>query len=193
MMAFSKRMLGSLAARKTQLALAVRVAVAAVAAYAIAHGAASDAAAMGGADLADRHPDERRPVAEGDPRLHARHGRRRDLWRRHRGADPAFRRGRLAGAAGAGGRAAGLHRRHQSQPERRHGDGRDRAAGSDHEPRQSAGFRDRSRHRGHRRRAHRARGLVPGAAVAGDQPDPRQCGARCWNCSPRRSPNCWRA
>ena len=36
MMAFSKRMLGSLRARKTQLALAVRLAVAAVAAYAIA-------------------------------------------------------------------------------------------------------------------------------------------------------------
>ena len=36
MMAFSKRMLGSLLARKTQLALAVRISVAAVAAYAIA-------------------------------------------------------------------------------------------------------------------------------------------------------------
>ena len=36
MMAFSKRMLGSLRARKVQLALAVRIAVAAVAAYAIA-------------------------------------------------------------------------------------------------------------------------------------------------------------
>ena len=36
MMAFSKRMLGSLRARKTQLALAIRIAVAAVAAYAIA-------------------------------------------------------------------------------------------------------------------------------------------------------------
>src|SRR5437764_13271820 len=36
MMAFVKRMLGSLRGRKTQLALAVRIAVAAVAAYAIA-------------------------------------------------------------------------------------------------------------------------------------------------------------
>ena len=36
MMAFSKRMLGSLRARKTQLALAVRITIAAVAAYAIA-------------------------------------------------------------------------------------------------------------------------------------------------------------
>ena len=36
MMAFSKRIFGSLSARKTQLALAVRIAVAAVAAYAIA-------------------------------------------------------------------------------------------------------------------------------------------------------------
>src|SRR5947209_19494638 len=36
MMAFAKRMLGSLRGRKTQLALAVRLAVAAVAAYAIA-------------------------------------------------------------------------------------------------------------------------------------------------------------
>src|SRR5207237_8051983 len=36
MMAFAKRMLGSLRGRKTQLALAVRIAVAAVAAYAIA-------------------------------------------------------------------------------------------------------------------------------------------------------------
>ena len=36
MMAFVKRMLGSLRGRKTQLALAVRLAVAAVAAYAIA-------------------------------------------------------------------------------------------------------------------------------------------------------------
>jgi hypothetical protein len=36
MMAFAKRMLGSLKARKTQLAPAVRLAVAAVAAYAIA-------------------------------------------------------------------------------------------------------------------------------------------------------------
>src|SRR5881396_3068009 len=36
MMAFAKRMLGSLHDRKTQLALAVRIAVAAVAAYAIA-------------------------------------------------------------------------------------------------------------------------------------------------------------
>ena len=36
MMAFSKRMLGSLRGRKTQLALAVRLAVAAVAAYALA-------------------------------------------------------------------------------------------------------------------------------------------------------------
>ena len=146
MIAFLKRMLGSLAVpegatgaggqghrRRRRRA------------YAIARGAASDAAAMGGADLAHRHPDERRPVAEGDPRLYARHGRRRDLWRRHRGADPAFRRGRIAGVAGAGGRAAGFHRRHQSQPERRHGYRRDRAAGPGDEPRQSAGFRHRPR------------------------------------------------
>src|SRR5690349_7724724 len=38
MMAFAKRMLGSLKGRKTQLSLAVRLAVAAVAAYAIARG-----------------------------------------------------------------------------------------------------------------------------------------------------------
>jgi len=36
MMAFAKRMLGSVGGRKTQLALAVRLAVAAVAAFAIA-------------------------------------------------------------------------------------------------------------------------------------------------------------
>src|SRR6476620_4929835 len=63
--------------------------------------AASDAAAMGGADLAHRDPDERRPLAEGDPGLHAWHGRGRGLWRRHRDVDPAFRRRRIAGAAGA--------------------------------------------------------------------------------------------
>src|SRR5229473_3288612 len=46
--------------------------------------AASDVAAMGGADVAYCHSDERRPIAEGDPRLYARDRGRRDLWRRHR-------------------------------------------------------------------------------------------------------------
>ena len=45
---------------------------------------------------------------------------------------------------------------HQSEPELRHRHGRDRAAGPDDAPRQSAGFGDRPRDRGHRRRAHRA-------------------------------------
>jgi hypothetical protein len=49
MMAFAKRMLGSLKAQKAQLALAVRLAIAAVATYAIAPSVAPDAAAMGGA------------------------------------------------------------------------------------------------------------------------------------------------
>ena len=99
--------------------------------------------------------------------------------------------GWIAGAAGAGGCAAGVHRRHQSQPERRHGDGRDRAAGPGHEPRQSAGFRDRSRHRGHRRRA--SPGLLvsfPGAAVAGASARSASTRRGCSNCWRRRSPNC---
>jgi hypothetical protein len=48
MMAFAERMLGSLRGRKTQLALAVRLAVAAVAAYAIAR--APLMLPLGGAD-----------------------------------------------------------------------------------------------------------------------------------------------
>ena len=132
---------------------------------------------MGGADIADRQPDERRAFPESNPRLHARHHRRRDLWRCHRGADPAFRRRQSAGAVGAGGDAARLHRRHQSEPQFGDGDGRDRAAGSDHAPRrQPAQLGVRSGSRSHRRRAHGTAGVVPGAAVAGGQPDPRQCG-----------------
>src|SRR5882672_12315298 len=54
----------------------------------------SDVAAMGRADVPHCNPDERRPIAQGDPRLYVRDRGWRDLWRRGRGADSAFRRGR---------------------------------------------------------------------------------------------------
>src|SRR5439155_20103842 len=80
------------------------------------HRAAFAAAALGRADLADRDPDERRAFAEGDARLHARHDRRRHLWRRYRDPDSLFQRSWAVGPAGALGRPARVHRRDQSEP-----------------------------------------------------------------------------
>src|ERR1700722_13031080 len=50
-------------------------------------GGLSEAAIVGGTDVPRCDPDERRPVAQGDPRLSVRDVWRRVLWRRHRGAD----------------------------------------------------------------------------------------------------------
>ncbi len=182
-----------LRARKAQLALAVRITVAAVARLAIAQRVASDVAAVGGADVADRDPDERRPIAEGDPRLHVRDDRRRDLWRRHRGADPAFRRGGLLALLVLA--VAPLAFIAAINPSLN-------AATvtavivllvPTMQPRQPARFGDRSRHRGHGRRAHRASGVVSGAAVAGASARSAPARRGCSNCSRPRCRNCWRA
>src|ERR1700761_6442986 len=71
------------------------------------HGDTSKVTAMGRADLTDRHPDQCRAIAEGEPRLYVRDRGRGDIWRRHRGTDSAFRGDPTAGIAGSGGRAAG--------------------------------------------------------------------------------------
>src|SRR6185312_7184306 len=52
-------------------------------------GAGAQIAVVGGADLDHRHPDERGPLAEGNPRLSGRNPRRRGLWRHRRRAGAA--------------------------------------------------------------------------------------------------------
>ncbi|MGY4347112.1 hypothetical protein ACVWXM_003579 [Bradyrhizobium sp. GM7.3] len=118
------------------------------------HRAASAAAALGGADLADRDPVERRALAEGDARLRARHHRRRHLWGRHRDPDPLFDRGRPVGPAGAGGRATRLRRRDQPEPQCSDGHRHHRAAGSDDASFRSHDIGNRSGQRGRGRRNH---------------------------------------
>ena len=73
MIAFFKRIAAWLKSRKVELGLGVRVTVAAMGALVIALAFGLQAAAMGGADLDHRDADERRPIAEGDPRLSDRH------------------------------------------------------------------------------------------------------------------------
>ena len=183
MMAFSEtHVRRAAAARKAQLALAIRVTVAAAAAYAIATALhlMLPLWAVLTSLIVTQMSVGRSLKATRDYMLGT--DRWRDLWRRHRGADPAFRRGGLAGAAGAGGHAAGFHRGHQSQPERRHRHRRDRAAGSDHAampirwiPRSIAlcevtvgAFTGLA-------------GLLPGAAVAGASARSASTRRGCWN------------
>jgi uncharacterized membrane protein YccC len=134
MMAFAERMLGSLRGRKTQLALAVRLAVAAVAAYAIARALhlMLPLWAVLTSLIVTQMSVGRSLKATRDYMLGtiggAVYGGAIAMLIPHSGEG-----GLLALLAGGG--PDGFHRRDQSQPERRHGDGRDRVAGSGDEPR----------------------------------------------------------
>ena len=177
MMAFVKRMLGSLRGRKTQLALAVRLAVAAVAAYAIARALhlMLPLWAVLTSLIVTQMSVGRSLKATRDYMLGtvggAVYGGAIAMLIPHSGEG-----GLLALLVLAVAPMAFIGAINPSLS----------AAtvtavivllGSGNEPRQSTGFQDRSAVRGHRRRAHRACGLIPGAPIAGGQPDPHQRGA----------------